>query len=215
MFKVLLCRVIPITHPLMRAIRRESTVASELQSKKIAFLVAPEGTEQVELTEPWEAVKNAGGTPELLSTDPGEIQAFNHLDKGDTFPVDRVVSEASASDYDGLVLPGGVANPDLLRTAPDAVGFVRGFFEQGKPVGVICHGPWTLVEADVLRGRTITSWPSLQTDIRNAGGTWVDEEVVTDAGLVSSRKPDDLPAFCAKIVKEFAEGVHDEQKESA
>ena len=188
--------------------RKESIVANELQGKKIAFLVAPEGTEQAELTEPWEAVKNAGGTPELLSTDSGEIQAFNHLDKGDTFPVDRVVSEASASDYDGLVLPGGVANPDFLRMHHDAVGFVRGFFEQGKPVGVICHGPWTLVEADVLRGRTITSWPSLQTDIHNAGGTWVDEEVVTDGGLVSSRKPDDLPAFCDKMVEEIAEGKH-------
>jgi protease I len=189
-------------------------MASELQGKKAAFLDAPEGTEQVELTEPWETIKNAGGAPELLSTDPGEVQAFNHLDKGDKFPVDRVVSEASADDYNGLVLPGGVANPDFLRTDRDAVGFVRGFFEQGKPVGVICHGPWTLVEADVLRGRTITSWPSLQTDIRNAGGVWVDEEVVTDEGLVSSRKPDDLPAFCAKIVEEFAEGVHDEQKQS-
>ena len=189
-------------------------MASELRGKKIAFLVAPEGTEQVELTDSWEAVKNAGGAPELLSTDPGEVQAFNHLDKGDKFPVDRVVSEASADDYDGLVLPGGVANPDFLRMDRDAVGFVRGFFEQGKPVGVICHGPWTLVEADVLRGRTITSWPSLQTDIRNAGGVWVDEEVVTDEGLVSSRKPDDLLAFCAKIVEEFAEGVHEEHKQS-
>jgi protease I len=189
-------------------------VANNLQGKKIAFLVAPEGTEQVELTEPWKAVKNAGGTPELLSTDTGEIQAFNHLDKGDTFPVDRVVSEASAHEYDGLVLPGGVANPDFLRMDRGAVGFVRGFFEEGKPVGVICHGPWMLVEADVLRGRTVTSWPSLQTDIRNAGGTWVDEEVVTDEGLVSSRNPDDLPAFCTKIVEEFAEGVHEEQKQS-
>ena len=189
-------------------------MANELQGKKIAFLVAPEGVEQVELTEPWEAVRNAGATPELLSTDSGEVQAFNHLDKADTFPVDRVVSEASASEYDGLVLPGGVANPDFLRMDEAAVHFVRNFFEQGKPVGVICHGPWTLVEADVLRGRTITSWPSLQTDIRTAGGTWVDEEVVTDEGLVSSRNPDDLPAFCAKIVEEFAEGVHEEQKQS-
>jgi protease I len=199
---------------LLRAIRRETIVASELQGKKIAFLVAPEGVEQVELTEPWKAVKNAGGTPELLSTDSGEVQAFNQLDKGDKYPVDRVVSEASANEYDGLVLPGGVANPDLLRMQDEAVRFAREFFEQGKPVGVICHGPWTLVEAGVLRGRTITSWPSLQTDIRNAGGTWVDEEVVTDEGLVSSRKPDDLPAFCAKIVEEFAEDVHEEQKQS-
>jgi protease I len=198
----------------LRAIRREIVVASELQGKKIAFLVALEGAEQVELTEPWEAVKNAGGTPELLSTNSSEVQAFNHLDKADKFPVDRVVSEASASEYDGLVLPGGVANPDFLRMDQDAVGFVRGFFEQGKPVGVICHGPWTLIEADVLEGRTITSWPSLQTDIRNAGGRWVDEEIVTDGGLISSRKPDDLPAFCAKIVEEFAEGVHEEQKQS-
>ncbi|TCJ15639.1 type 1 glutamine amidotransferase [Rubrobacter taiwanensis] len=190
-------------------------MANELQGKKIAFLVAPEGAEQIELTEPWKAVKEAGGTPELLSTRPGEIQAFNHLDKGDKFPVDRVVSEASASDYDGLVLPGGVANPDFLRMDEEAVRFVREFFEQAKPVGVICHGPWTLVEADVLKGRTITSWPSLKTDIRNAGGNWVDEEVVVDQGLVSSRKPDDLPAFCAKIVEEFAEGRHEEQARSA
>jgi protease I len=179
-------------------------MADKLNGKRIAFLVAPEGTEQVELTEPWKAVEDAGATPELISTDSGEIQAFNHLDKGDTFSVDHTVGDVSASDYDGLVLPGGVANPDFLRTDEKAVGFVRGFFEQDKPVGVICHGPWTLVEADVLKGRTITSWPSLQTDIRNAGGKWVDEEVVVDEGLVSSRKPDDLPAFCAKVVEQLA-----------
>ena len=189
-------------------------MADKLQGKKIAFLVAPEGTEQVELTEPWKAVEQAGGALELLSTEKGSIQAFNHLDKADTFDVDRTVSEASASDYDGLVLPGGVANPDFLRTDEDAVGFVRGFFEEAKPVAVICHGPWTLVEADVVRGRTLTSWPSLQTDIRNAGGTWVDEEVVVDQGLVSSRKPDDLPAFCDKLVEEFCEGRHEAQRRS-
>jgi protease I len=177
---------------------------NKLNGKRIAFLVAPEGTEQVELTEPWKAVENEGGTPELISTDAGEIQAFNHLDKGDTFTVDHTVGDVSAADYDGLVLPGGVANPDYLRTDDKAVGFVRDFFEQAKPVGVICHGPWTLVEADVLKGRKITSWPSLQTDIRNAGGNWVDEEVVVDEGLVSSRNPDDLPAFCASVVEQFA-----------
>jgi deglycase len=179
-------------------------MADKLNGKRIAFLVAPEGTEQVELTEPWKAVESEGGTPELISTDSGEIQAFNHLDKGDTFTVDHTVADVSASDYDGLVLPGGVANPDLLRMDEKAVGFVRGFFREAKPVGVICHGPWTLVEADVLTGRTITSWPSLQTDIRNAGGTWVDEEVVVDGELVSSRNPDDLPAFCATVVERFA-----------
>jgi len=183
-------------------------MADKLKDKRIAFLVAPEGTEQVELTEPWRAVEEAGGRPELLSLEEGEIQAFNHLDKGGTFTVDRTVAGASVSDYDGLVLPGGVANPDILRTDQDAVAFVRGFFEAAKPVGVICHGPWTLVEADVVRGRRLTSWPSLRTDIRNAGGTWVDEEVVVDEGLVSSRKPDDLPAFNAKVVEEIAEGVH-------
>jgi protease I len=189
-------------------------MSDKLQGKRIAFLVAPEGVEQVELTEPWKAVEGEGGKPELVSLENGEIQAFNHLDKADTFPVDRTVSDASASDYDALVLPGGVANPDMLRMHDDAVAFARAFFEQAKPVGVICHGPWTLVEADVLRGRTITSWPSVKTDIRNAGGKWVDEEVVVDEGLVSSRKPDDLPAFCAKIVEEFHEGEHAGQRQS-
>jgi protease I len=189
-------------------------MADELNGKKIAF-VAAEGVEQVELTEPWKAVEQAGGSPELISVEDGEVQAFNHLDKGDTFPVDKTAKDADASDYDGLVLPGGVANPDFLRTDEDVVRFVRDFFEQAKPVGVICHGPWTLIEADVVKGRTLTSWPSLQTDLRNAGANWVDEEVVVDEGLVSSRKPDDLPAFCAKVVEELAEGRHAEQARSA
>ncbi|MDT9682670.1 type 1 glutamine amidotransferase domain-containing protein [Streptomyces sp. TRM76323] len=174
---------------------------------RIAFLIAPEGVEQVEFTEPWQAVTDAGDSPELVSTEPGEIQAFNHLDKADTFPVDRTVDEVSPDEYDALVLPGGVANPDALRMDEKAVAFVRGFFEAGKPVASICHGPWTLVEADVLRGRRLTSWPSLKTDVRNAGGEWVDEEVVVSgdgAGtLVTSRKPDDLPAFCSTLVEEF------------
>jgi deglycase len=185
-------------------------VAGELQGKTIAFL-ATDGVEQVEYTEPRKAVEQAGGTAHLVALEAGQIQGFNHLDKGDTFPVDKAVSEVSADDYDGLVLPGGVANPDALRADPDAVRFVRSFFEAGKPVASICHGAWTLVEADVVRGRTLTSWPSIRTDIVNAGGTWVDEEVHTDRGLVTSRKPADLPAFNAKLVEEFAEGVHDEQ----
>jgi protease I len=189
--------------------------SDKLQGKRVAFVVAPEGTEQVELTEPWKAVEAAGGSPELLSTEEGEIQAFNHLDKADTFTVDRTVSEADAGDYDGLVLPGGVANPDFLRTDEDAVAFVRSFFEQAKPVAAICHAPWTLIEADVVKGRKLTSWPSLQTDLRNAGADWVDEEVVVDEGLVTSRKPDDLEAFCAKAVEELCEGVHAEQARSA
>jgi protease I len=187
----------------------------QLQGKRIAFLVANEGVEQAELTEPLEAVRAAGGEADLLAPEAGDVQAFNHLDKGEEFPVDRVVGDADASEYDGLVLPGGVANPDQLRTKEEAVEFVRAFFEAGKPVGVICHGPWTLIEADVVRGRTLTSWPSLQTDLRNAGAEWVDEEVHVDQGLVSSRKPDDLEAFSAKIVEEFAEGVHEGQRAGA
>jgi protease I len=187
-------------------------MAQALNGKKIAFLVANEGVEQVELTEPWKAVEEAGGDPDLVSIEPGQVQTFNHLDKGDKFDVDRTVDEVDESEYDALVLPGGVANPDFLRMNEQAVSFVRSFFEAGKPVGVICHGPWTLVEADVVRGRRLASWPSLKTDIRNAGGEWVDEQVVTDRGLVSSRNPDDLPAFCSKIVEEFTEGVHEEQR---
>jgi protease I len=185
-------------------------MANELQGKKIAFLAA-DGVEQVELTEPWKAVEKAGAEPVLLSLESGEIQAFNHLDHGDTFTVDEEVAKADPADFDGLVLPGGVANPDFLRGDENAVSFVRRFFEQGKPVGVICHGPWTLVEAGLVKGRRITSWPTVKTDIVNAGGNWVDEEVVVDAGLVSSRKPDDLPAFCAKIIEEFGEGEHSDQ----
>ena len=184
-----------------------------LQGKKIAFLTANEGVEQVELTEPLRAVREAGAEAELLAPEAGEVQAFNHLDKGDTFEADRAVGDADPSEYDGLVLPGGVANPDQLRTNPEALEFVRGFFAAGKPVGVICHGPWTLIDAGVAKGRTLTSWPSLETDLRNAGAEWVDEEVHADQGLVTSRKPDDLEAFNAKIVEEFAEGVHEGQRE--
>jgi protease I len=185
-------------------------MANRLQDKRVAF-VATDGVEQVELTEPWKAVEAEGGKPELISIESGEIQGFNHLDKADKFSVDRSAEDAKADDYDGLVLPGGVANPDRLRTDENVVGFVRAFFEAGKPVAVICHGPWTIIEADVVRGRTLTSWPSLETDIRNAGGEWVDEEVHVDNGLVTSRKPDDLPAFCDKLVEEICEGRHEQQ----
>jgi protease I len=171
----------------------------QLQGKTVAFLVAAEGIEQVELTDPWRAVQEAGGTPRLLSPESGTVQAFNHLDKADTFDVDEPVGNADPASYDALVLPGGVANPDALRTDKGAVDFIKAFFESGKPVAAICHAPWSLVEADVVRGRTLTSWPSLQTDLRNAGATWVDEEVVVDGNLVTSRKPDDLPAFNAKL----------------
>ncbi|MET8725345.1 type 1 glutamine amidotransferase domain-containing protein [Streptomyces misionensis] len=175
---------------------------------RIAFLVAPEGVEQVELTEPWKAAKDAGHEPVLVSTDTGKVQGFNHLDKADTFDVDEVVGETSANSFGGLVLPGGVANPDFLRLDEKAVAFVKDFFEQGRPVAAICHAPWTLVEADVVRGRVLTSWPSLKTDIRNAGGTWVDEQVkICDHGpnqLVTSRKPDDLKAFCDAFLHVFA-----------
>ena len=188
-------------------------MANKLQGKRVAFL-ATDMVEQVELTEPWQAVKDEGAEVELVSLEEGEIQGFNHYDKSDTFKVDRTVEEARADDYDALVIPGGVGNPDTMRTDENAVQFVRDFFAQGKPVGVICHGPWMLVEAGVVRDRKVTSWPGIQTDIRNAGGNWVDEEVVVDQGLVTSRKPDDLPAFNAKIVEEFCEGRHEEQAAS-
>jgi protease I len=177
---------------------------SELQGKKVAFLVANEGIEQVELTEPWKAVEQAGGTPRLVAPNPGTAQAYNHLDKADTFDVDVTTSSANVGDFDALVLPGGVANPDALRLDKDAVEFVRGFFDADKPVAAICHAAWSLVEADAVRGRRLTSWPSLQTDVRNAGGDWVDEEVVVDGNLVTSRKPDDLPAFNEKMLAAIA-----------
>jgi protease I len=182
-------------------------MANTLSGKTVAFAVAHEGVEQVELTEPWKAVEESGGTPKLVSTS-DQVQAFNHLDKGDTFTVDETFDRADQAGYDALVLPGGVANPDALRMDKGAVAFIRSFLDDRKPVAAICHAPWTLIEADVVRGRTVTSWPSLQTDLRNAGATWVDEEVVVDNGLVTSRKPDDLKAFCAKMVEEIGEGKH-------
>jgi protease I len=178
-------------------------MATSIRGKRVAFL-ATDGVEEVEYTQPRQAVEQAGGTAELISIKDGKIQAVNHLDKAGTYAVDKQVKLAVVADYDALVLPGGVANPDFLRTDPDAVRFVREFFSAGKPVAAICHGPWTLVEAGVVDGRTLTSWPSLRTDLANAGATWVDEEVFVDDGLVTSRKPDDIPAFCEKLLEEIA-----------
>jgi protease I len=182
-----------------------------LAGKRVA-IIATDMVEQVELVEPRKALDEAGATTELISMKPGEIEGFNHYDKADKFKVDKTGEEVDASDYDALLIPGGVGNPDTMRTDENLVQFTREFFEQGKPVAAICHGPWMLVEAGVVRDRTVTSWPSLQTDIRNAGGNWVDKEVVVDQGLVTSRKPDDIPAFNKKMIEEFAEGKHAEQK---
>jgi protease I len=186
----------------------------QLDGKKIAIL-ATDGVEQVELIEPRKALEDAGASTELVSLKPGEILGFNHLDQGDRLPVDKTVKDASAGDYDAVLVPGGVANGDFLRADEDAVAFVAAFADDGKPIASICNGPWILVESGIVKGRTVTSWPSLKTDIRNAGGTWVDEEVHVDQGLVTSRKPDDIPAFNAKVIEEFAEGRHEGMAESA
>src|SRR3954454_3766644 len=183
-------------------------MANELQGKRIAILTANEGVEQVEYEKPRQALEAAGATVELIAPEKADVQMFNHLDKADTFPADKAVGDADASDYDGLMLPGGVANPDNLRTDKAAIGFVQAFVNDGKPIAAICHAPWTLVEADAVKGRKLTSFPSIQTDIRNAGGEWVDEEVVVDQGRVTSRKPDALPASNEKMIEEFAEGEH-------
>jgi protease I len=188
-----------------------ATESTRINGKRVAFLAA-DGVEQVELDRPWAAVRAAGGVPELVSLDEGTVQTFNHLDKSERRQVDTTVDAARADSYDALVLPGGVANGDFIRADKKAVAFVRDFVTSGKPVAVICHGGWVLAEADVVRGRTMTSWPSLQTDLRNAGAHWVDRPVVTDRGLVSSRKPADLDAFCDKMIEEIAEGVHAGQR---
>ena len=188
-------------------------MAGKLDGKRIAIL-ATAGVEQVELVEPRKALDDAGGTTELVSLEEGEIQGFDHLDHADKLTVDKALSDVSADDYDGLLIPGGVANGDFLRASEDAVSFTADFAKAHKPIAAICHAPWVLVEAGIVKGRTITSFPSLQTDVRNAGGTWVDEEVHVDQGLVTSRNPDDLPAFCAKLVEEFCEGEHEQQARS-
>lgn len=182
-------------------------MANELSGKRVAILVT-DGFEQVEMTEPKKALEQAGARTQIVSPKEGRVQGWNHFDKADTFPVDIALDQADPNQFDTLLLPGGALNPDQLRAIPKAVQFVRSFFDQRKPIAAICHGPWTLVEAGAVRGRTMTSWPSLKTDIRNAGGNWVDQEVANDAGLVTSRKPANIPAFNRKMIEEFAEGVH-------
>ena len=191
-------------------------MANELEGRKVALLIAPEGTEEPEFSEPKKALEAAGATVHVVSTQTGEVKTVNHdLEPGSSYTADQSFGDVSASDYDALVIPGGTVGADKLRGTPEAVTFIHGFFEQGKPVGAICHAPWTLIEADVVKGRTLTSYPTLQTDLRNAGATWQDKEVVTDQGLVTSRNPDDLPAFCAKLVEEIGEGKHKGQTRSA
>jgi protease I len=191
-------------------------VPNEIQGKKIAILLAPVGSEQVEFEEPKKAVEDAGATVDVVGVQTGDAQTMNSdVNPGDTFTVEKTFSDVSADEYDGLIVPGGTVGADKLRGSDEAVSFVHSFFDQAKPVGVICHGPWMLVEADVVKGRTLTSYPTLRTDIRNAGGHWVDEEVVVDQGLVTSRNPDDVAVFCAKVVEEFAEGKHEDQRRSA
>ena len=186
----------------------------KLQGKTVA-IIAADMVEQVELVEPRKALEGAGAKTHLISLRPGEIQGFNHFDKADKQPVDKTIEEVDAADYAALLIPGGVGNPDQLRGNENIVAFVQEFFEAGKPVAAICHGPWVLVEAGAAKGRKLTSWPTLQTDIRNAGGTWVDQEVVVDQGLVTSRKPDDIPAFNTRMIEEFGEGIHPGQRQVA
>ena len=194
--------------------RYENGKQGRLRGKTIAILVT-DGFEEVELEAPREALDAAGAKTVLVAPKTGWVQGFHHHDKSEPSPVDKTLREVSVEDFDGLLLPGGALNPDQLRTIPEAVAFVRGFARAGKPIGAICHGPWMLVEADVVRGRTVTSWPSIQTDLRNAGANWVDREGVTDRGLVTSRKPDDIPAFSAKAIEEFCEGEHEDMPQPA